>query len=293
VRNFFVVSVFGVILAWIAWYRSESFSVSAQTLPSVRIRALFPQPSTGKPEWVILERVDTGIATFSAILRDTHGSTKAFSWMWEEDRPWYQLTATQSGIALNNDQDGVTVEVNGIVIDSSPTYTSSERDFVWTRVSTGWQWLALTEFEERRENGNWNIAPTPTPTPVPSPTPAPSVAPSPALQFLRSNEATRAAATMEKSANAPSSPYPGKAIVLDSNSVSSRLETTDTATPIPFIEPDYAGEQARYQAWLLWWRRSLGLFLGSAVCWWSVVVSQMVKRMKKRTARRWGWSLLS
>lgn len=278
----------GFLWAWLLGM--PSVARAAQT---PLIRALLPQPSTGQPEWILLQNSTGGLATQSAVLKDTHGSVKSYSFVLAADQEWYQLTASVSGITLNNDQDGVTLSVQGALVDSSQPYETSFRDQVWTRLDSGWQWLSLSDFNSRWEELDWSdpvmASPSATPTPVvtvkKTPTPAPSL-----VQKVVQTP-TGATSSAQMSVATSPTPYPGKKIIL-AVTKTEELQSSDPSVPA-FQEPDYALELASYRSWLQWWWRATWLWLASFLCWASFGVPWVLQKIRKRSTRRWGWSLLS
>lgn len=255
-----------------------------------QIRALFPQPSTGQAEWILVE--NTGLASASAVLQDTHGSVKLHSFVLVPTTQWYQISATASGIALNNDTDSVTLSIGGQVIDTSLLYTSSIRDQVWTRMQSSWEWLSLSEFEVRWQNNDWSKVDPVASSSATATGSAQITASATPVAFVKPSASGSVLVSPTPSASfVASTPYPGKVISLAGKM--SELPTTEKLTPPYFQEPDYEAEMQKYSEWLAWWQKSLWLWVASGACWLTLGFPGIWKLIQKRRSRRLGWSLLS
>lgn len=291
-KNFFIgVGVFYLLvcLLWVAPVRAAG--------PSFQVRALFPQPDTGQPEWILLEAIRTIPATGSAELKDTHGSVKSFKFISQANQDWYWISATVSGIALNNDQDAVELWWNSELQDRSATYSASKRGEIWTKLSGGWVWLSADEFWNRWEDNFWETetgSPTVTPPATPSsgntssfsgiPSHGVISSPQQGSPFLVSVVST---ASSTPAQNVATTPYPGKPVHLSATPL--HVSTSPVGPP---PEPDYAAEEQKYGEWLRWWQRGSILFVGSALVWIYFLIPRFISLIAQARARRWKWSLL-
>lgn len=275
--------IYGAVLVLVFLLVGQSLAW-AQSVPIAQIRGVLPQPETGTEEWILVERVGDISATRSARIRDTHGSIKQYDFFLEPNKQWYWLTASVSGIALNNDQDGLILEVDGVEV-SDISYTTSRRGEVWTSWNKTGSWIPLAEFLQRWETDDWLIS-SPTPSPSPSPTPniQPNATPPP-------SSAATASAPAETRVSPPSTPYPGRVHAL--------FSTTPTASSpqaeqlLSYQEPDFAAEELAYITWRAWWQRAGLMFLSSAISWGGISLTHMAMRWQKNSRRRWSWPLLS
>lgn len=284
-----------VIILWLVgvWVGSLYGLVKPSTVlanQQAQIRALFPQPSTGQAEWILVENIAQ--ASAAAVLRDTHGSVKSHSFMLTPGTPWYQISATVSGITLNNDTDSVILSLNGQEVDTSLLYTSSVRDQVWTRLQSGWSWLSLQEFEQRWRSNDW-VRQEPEASSSAAATGSAQILASPSAVFAEKSSPNEfVGISFEDTALVHQQiPYPGKKITLVENMSDAPLALKKT--PPYFPEPDYEGEMQKYTEWLAWWQKSVWLWTASGVCWLTLGLPRIWKWVQKRRSRRLGWSLLS
>lgn len=261
----------------------------------MRIRAILPQPETGEVEWILVQVDSTQNATGAAEVRDTHGSSKLYRFDLVSNQEWYWITATVSGIALNNDQDSVELWWNNTLQDRTATYSASRRGEVWLRLDT-WGWLVPDQFWLRWDENDWDLQPQPTA----SPTPSSSTNPSPPTNHSGAPQGIRSAGTASSSGivGSVSSSVPigeaekflGKMVALEASASSRFLEPT--AMPDP-VSPDYEAEERAYLEWRRWWQRATLLFVGSGIAWMGLLIPDLVQGLKRMQRRRWRWSLLS
>lgn len=128
---------------------------------ALHIRAIYPNPpGNDDTEWIALENTsDASISAQLYTLADTVGSVRTATFSgWFAGREVRLISATSSGIVLNNTGDQVVLKKQGEVVESSPSYQSLTEGLVWTKIDAEWQGLSLSEFMSRLEQKNWSAS---------------------------------------------------------------------------------------------------------------------------------------
>jgi hypothetical protein len=156
----------------------SAFMLMNRSIHAMTISEVLPQPSTLQTtEWVELwNDSQTPVDISSWIIKD-HLSTSSVIHVIPEGTVlagggyWVAQVTNK----LNNSADGVSLfDPAGQLIDIV-SYTSSQPDQSWSRLTPTTSELLLTN----PSPGTTNQFPTPTPSPSPSPTPLPSLSPTP------------------------------------------------------------------------------------------------------------------
>lgn len=246
-------------------------TVDAQT--SVLIRALLPNPTgSDTTEWILIENIgEDTVDADSLVLQDVEGSVKTYTIQQSLlTREFVFVSATQSGIALNNAQDRVELLFQGQKVAESLAYTDAQNDQVWWQSEDGdWQWEDKNLFLERMKTGDFAlVAQEKEATVTASPTPQGSVP--------ETTAKNKKVLETPVSAQEPSEEYQGKKhdLLLADTAVPTYLKKS--LQDIPFPEFDFDTETERF---VLWKKQalqgSLGLIVGGMawliVCfpyWW-------------------------
>ncbi|MCL5407024.1 MAG: lamin tail domain-containing protein [Patescibacteria group bacterium] len=123
-----------------------SFEISPPIYSSaIIINEIYPDPTSGE-EWIELyndSAEDVNLKNW--ILEDLKGSVHQYKI--DNDLVilafgYYQILKSQSGITLNNDQDGVRLtRPDGVVLFETPIFSGGQKGWSFARNSTGiWQW---------------------------------------------------------------------------------------------------------------------------------------------------------
>lgn len=136
-----------------------ALSVGKVSAFDLQIRAVFPNPvGIDTSEWVAIE--NTSAATISAglyLLRDTTGSTKTASLSAFRPYEVKTITATQSGITLNNSGESVELLYGSSVIDSTANFIATQEGTVFLKLNESWVEVSLNEYQERLATKNWLV----------------------------------------------------------------------------------------------------------------------------------------
>ncbi len=247
----------------------------------LHLRAIYPNPpgnDTG--EWLAVENNGTAsVAAGLASLRDKFGSTKTYLLPALSAQELKIITASESGITLNNTREAVELLKQNVVIDASPEFVASQEGMVFIQLNEGWREISLAEYLERQLNRNWSTVAvtedddstepdTTTATVSATFTPLPwatLIAPAP----------DRAAKQVELSSDLPTqaspAPLPYRVPHLFTGSPARASPAGELNWPLP-PEPDYDAEM---QVFLDWKRRalfgSLALVWGG-LCWLLLVI---------------------
>lgn len=237
-------------------------AVDAQT--SIRIRALLPNPTgSDTTEWILIENTgEDTVEVGSLVLQDVAGSVTTYSI--QESllaKEFLFVSATESGIALNNAQDRVELFFQEQKVAESFAYTDAQNDQVWWQSEDGeWQWEEKHLFLKRVETGDFSLA---------SKEAEVTATPTPTLQDSISETTGENKKVLETpvSVQVPSAVYQGK---------KHALLLTDTVPPprskkslqdIQFPEFDFDKEAERFVSWKQQaLQGSLGLIVGG-VSW--------------------------
>lgn len=183
-----------MVRRWLVWgavylvLGVRSVSVQA-TSPEVLIRAVYPNPVGDETEeWVMLENTAEASISGQWELSDGTGAIKTYGW--ETVAPGFvKIPRTLSKISLNNDQDWVSLSLDGNLVAVSEPYDNLDEGLIWVQLSAGWQAITEADFELRAAAGDWQSDPEITdieeetsqeesvvPVPTPRPTPAAAAA---------------------------------------------------------------------------------------------------------------------
>ncbi len=264
------------------------------------IRALYPVPPTGEEEWILIQQLDPE-ASGSAVISDTHGSIKSYSFSYLPQEVWYEIKAGQSKIVLNNDSDSVVLSLPLGSEETSRVYeaSSAHRGMVWAKLDTGWTWITLTDLAERREKNNWALA-----VDIPEEAQGEREKNIHTLSFESQVQSEKGDTSLvepnsedeehESSVSGNmSSPYPAVEIELRNFDQSSSFLAQNRENQIVLSRPDYAQEIEVFENWRQQWRMSALFFLASFCCWCGLGLSQLLPWILKRQRRKWAWPLLS
>lgn len=245
----------------------------AQVVVPVVLRAVLPNPTgSDSQEWIDLENVSAAtVAAQLVVLADTEGSVTRYQLEVDlQPNELRRLTATQSGITLNNSKEQVELWWNGEWQASSPVMTDADEDQVWVQLDGGWTVLNLADYEERRAYRRWQEgvdSPDEATAEVSSPGVTPRASPKSQTAVNADSRISQfdAEPAVEEAAAASTSAVPYHTLrfpeLLPTQVASASAETVPNISALRPPRPD-SEEVDRYQ----WWkRRAVG---GSLLMLW-------------------------
>jgi hypothetical protein len=154
-------------------FSSKPPTVQAQLL----INEVHPAPSLGN-EWVELYNSSENVVNLQSWKLEDQITTPStiFSFTTESMEPHSYFVAEINN-KLNNTGDGVTLKNSNNQIIDQMSYSSSQTNKSWARLSSSSNEFVLTD--PTRANVNFVPSPVPSPSPLPSPTSEPTPLPSP------------------------------------------------------------------------------------------------------------------
>ncbi len=136
------------------------FSTEARA-SSALIRAVYPNPpGSDTAEWILIENASNVLIPANSIsVQDTEGSSHTF--VLPQDLgvdEFVYLSASESGIALNNATDSVIAKLGSAVIHSTEPYTDAPEGQVWWVSDAGeWSWEESASFLQRVVEGDFLV----------------------------------------------------------------------------------------------------------------------------------------
>ncbi len=258
---------FGIFLFVFFW--SSVGSAQAQST-DLLVRAVFPNPlGSDSNEWILLENSTLNtIPSTTLSLQDTIGAVKTYKIPFDiQPGSFTFVSATESGIALNNLEDTVQLVREGQVIDQSFLYSNAQDDQVWWRSESGeWQWESISEFMTRIETKNFTLVSEE--EDVASPSSSPSLVVSYNEGDLEKESSMNSLDTASLNIESPRvTKYLGTSHSLTPHLEETELYKKPSLKDIDFPEFDFERETALF----VWWKKqaligSLCLVFGGS-CW--------------------------
>lgn len=251
--------------------------IQAET--ALLLRALAPNPSSGK-EWIALE--NTNVASVSATgyqLKDGAGSVKTFTLGGFVAAGEVRLfDQTQTKISLNNDQDWVELWYNNELLSMSDIYDGAQKGMIFLNSESGWIMVTEEDWLQRFTARDWQAPDSENRENTPSPqlvfTPAPQLSSVPKLKSPFPQMSEEVQERKELVVVSPS-PFSGRlpllswsVATLSSSSTSSTAFQKHKLPPIP----DRSSEVQAWLEWQSWVKIAGGLFLfgGGVMAVWTV-----------------------
>lgn len=118
------------------------WSVNPIWARSLIIRAIYPAPADGEFEWVLLENLeDTSISLQGLAVSDAVGKVVIASLSGTlAAKTGYFVTASVSGITLNNAGDAVRLWQGSEMVEQSESYLDAPKGKVWYYDGEEWSW---------------------------------------------------------------------------------------------------------------------------------------------------------